>query len=239
MFQVQFMKKTAAVFIVLVMTAGYFSVVSGLLTDDVIRYSGRSGAPVNFVSPASSAETVFTDDGKFSGEEILDKIISDKQIIETQAEDMFFTITKPEDLSKEQTVLRKKYLLCGQLHNQDIKVTIAVYNDKAKAYEEMKFQEDGRGITTSEKGFFTQELALKDGVNDFKVIAYVEDAFSEDMYGTYDELYEELVESNSFQVKYFTIISLNESVKLQILNRLNTHDYFLRVNEKLSEGMED
>jgi len=145
----------------------------------------------------------------------LDYLITGRDIKST--DQFLVTATKPVG---GETTFDKSYVICGFTDKDDISFALAVYDEDAESYVDLKDTDNESRWNIDSFGIFAKEVMLKEGQNIIKLVAYVNTD-------------KELVLGDNLQVNYFTITVMNKSIKDRIINTiLKISDIFKGVIDK-------
>lgn len=137
--------------------------------------------------------------------EMIAGIIKDPEAKNTES--LCVKITRPE--GDKDSTYEKSYVISGIAMNSDIRVYLAKYNEKTKAYEDLANTDGSSSWDVAGGNAFSKEIILAKGVNKIKIVAY----------STAGE--KAAKQESDVQINSFTISLLDKSIKTVIKNTLN------------------
>jgi len=233
------MKKTVAIILILLITVFSANVafaypvldtLPGLQStdvyegDSVIRSAVGGGTLTNVANDSAAGQKSPVAGTSPLAEEKKEEELPDalKDIIKNvvdATEQFLLKVTSPKAGMEEQTTYKKSYVFCGEAQKPGLRVVIAVYNPEKEIFTRVKIADNGE---IGASNLFASEVSLREGENKVKIVVYELNEDGEYELGT------------NVQVSYFTITSVKETFKEQILNGVRKLvDVFNQVEEKL------
>lgn len=127
---------------------------------------------------------------------------------------LLVTIIRPDQ--ETDSTYKSTYVISGVTDFVDVRVVLEVYNEESNEYVLMKNTDGESFWNIGRFGVFSKEIKLKEGMNRFRILAYMTSQ-------------ESTLKEEDVQVKKFTVTLLKASIKDKIIQTfINFTNFFIK-----------